>query len=95
MADMPYSSVSLLTLWKILWTLYHYQFSTGNKAGVASGGIFGRNSEHGGERRGSILSERLDLDQIPQTPEQVLSSIRGLFKFHRMSIMVIISMFPY
>ena len=77
MADMPYSSVSLLTLWKILWTLYHYQFSTSTVC-VGRGGS-GQEVEGGGaQRRGSILTERLDLDLVPETSENILSDIRGL-----------------
>ncbi len=78
MADMPYSSVSHFTLWKILWTLYHYQFSSGDKAGEVSGGVLGRSQEQGTERRGSVLSGRGDLDCIPQSPEGVVNSIRGV-----------------
>ena len=78
MADMPYSSVSLFTLWKILWTLYHYQFSSGDKAGGVSGEVLGQSQEQGTDRRGSVLSGRGDLDCIPQSPEGVVNSIRGV-----------------
>ena len=78
MADMPYSSVSLVTLWKILWTLYHYQFSSGDGAGTASKDIFGKNHEERRERGGSVLSGRLDLDMIPMVAEDMLTGIRGM-----------------
>lgn len=78
MADIPYSSVTLLTLWKILWTLYHYQFSSGDRAGNASNDIYGKRHEDIRGRVGSILSGRLDLDMIPTIEDDLLTSIRGM-----------------
>ena len=67
MADMPYGSLSLLTVWKILWTLYHNQFANNRHLEA---------NEHR-ERRGSVLTERLDLDLIPETAAEIIQSIQG------------------
>ena len=79
MADMPYSSISLLTLWKILWTLYHYQIT--NRQSVIPGEV-GREEDLVLERRGSVLSDRVDLDSIPKTWEEILTDIRGMLYIH-------------
>lgn len=78
MADMPYSSLSLIMLWKILWTLYHYQ--TTNRRQSTAPGEFPMPNESGEvtrERRGSVLTDRLDLDHIPENSEDILRSIRS------------------
>ncbi|XP_019856281.1 PREDICTED: ectopic P granules protein 5 homolog [Amphimedon queenslandica] len=66
MADMPYGSISGLTLWKILWTLYHYQVASHRDTG-----------NDGRERRGSVLMDRTDLDLIPENVPDIIQSIRG------------------
>ena len=69
MADMPYNSVALLTLWQILWTLYHYQLSNHahrpSRVGVSE------------ERRIRGVSVLLDFTQMPQNAEEIKCSIRG------------------
>lgn len=71
MADMPYGSLSLLTLWKILWTLYNYQMTDHR--------VRGTTIDQGGERerRGSVLNDRYDLDFIPETSDDIINSTRG------------------
>ena len=70
MADMPYGSLSSLTLWKILWTLYHYQMTTHKES---TGGT----DDPLRERRGSVLTDRTDLDHIPENPHDIIQSIRS------------------
>lgn len=70
MADMPYGSLSLLTIWKILWTLYHYQMTKLRDSTV---------SEEIRERRGSVLADRLDLDNIPESSKDIVQSVRGIY----------------
>ena len=77
MADMPYGSVSLLTIWRILWTLYHYQLK-GHNIQNPPVGVADTETDGFRERRGSILTERLYLDSMPETAEEILSSIRGM-----------------
>ena len=72
---MPYSSIALMTLWKILWTLYHYQIT--NRQSVLPGEV-DREEDFVLERRGSVLSDRVDLDSIPKTWEEILTDIRGM-----------------
>lgn len=69
MADMPYGSLSLITVWKILWTLYHNQ--------LAKSQMMEENQPS--DRRGSVLAERLDLDLIPETITDIIQSIQSIF----------------
>ena len=76
MADMPYGSVSLLTTWKILWTLYHYQLK-GHSIQNPPVGVANPQTDDFRERRGSVITERLYLDTMPETAEEIVASIRG------------------
>ena len=71
MADMPYGSISGLTLWKILWTLYHYQVASHRDT-----------ASDGRERRGSVLMDRTDLDLIPENVSDIIQSIRGNIEYN-------------
>ena len=73
MADMPYNSIALLTLWQILWTLYHYQLS--NHTHQSNRRPDGASAADEGRNRG--VSVLLDFSQMPQTAEEIQRSIRG------------------
>ena len=63
MADMPYSAVTLPTLWKILWTLYNYQLTN-----VPSSG---------GDQ--STIDQGTNGAHMPETTDEIMNSIKGYF----------------
>ena len=63
MADMPYNTVTLPTLWKILWILYNYQLTSMPSTGTEQ----------------SANEQERNETHVPESVDEIMNSIRGEF----------------